>query len=136
MGNNSKRPLFLMSDYWEQYIICSLSFLRRGTDFVAPEFTDSYPPRTPPHPPGRAGGVSVVWVSVDCAKAYDSVGHATIRALLGFVAMPADMGSVVLDIMTGPVLFLGGKGVVGRALLEGEGMGAVPERLPEGPQGV
>ena len=24
-GNNSKRPLFLMSNYWEPYIICSLS---------------------------------------------------------------------------------------------------------------
>ena len=25
-GNNSKRPLFLMSNYWEPYIICSLIF--------------------------------------------------------------------------------------------------------------
>ena len=25
-GNNSKRPLFLMSNYWEPYIICSLTF--------------------------------------------------------------------------------------------------------------
>ena len=25
-GNNSKRPLFLTSNYWEPYIICSLIF--------------------------------------------------------------------------------------------------------------
>ena len=31
-GNNSKRPLFLMSNYWEPYIICSLIF-KKGHRF-------------------------------------------------------------------------------------------------------
>ena len=41
----NQRPLalFLMSNYLESYMIC---LLRNGTDFVAPEFVDSY---SPPH---------------------------------------------------------------------------------------
>ena len=52
LGNTSKRPLFLMSNSWEPDIIFR-SFLRSGTDFVAPEFVDpcSPPPYGIPPPP-------------------------------------------------------------------------------------
>ena len=54
-GNNSNRPLFLMSNFCQPRIMCSLIFrICRG--FVAPEFVHSDFPRhgIPPPPPGTS----------------------------------------------------------------------------------
>ena len=51
LGSNSKRPTFLMSNYWEPYIICSFLF-KKWHIFVASQFVDSYfPPHGIPPPP-------------------------------------------------------------------------------------
>ena len=51
--NNSKCPLFLISNFWELYITIH-TVLRTGTDFVTPEFVDSYfPPHGISPPPPR-----------------------------------------------------------------------------------
>ena len=79
-GNNSKRPRFLESNYWEPYIICSLIFLRSGTDFVAPEFVDSYfpPHRIPPPPRYEPTAFSIVAQQLPEAQS----NHATVAGRL------------------------------------------------------
>ena len=53
-GNNSKRPLFLMSNYWDPYIICSLIFKKwhRFCRARICRFIFSPTRNTPPPPPG------------------------------------------------------------------------------------
>ena len=53
-GNNSKRPLFLMSNYWEPYVICSLIFKKwhRFCRARICRFIFSPARNTPPPPPG------------------------------------------------------------------------------------
>jgi hypothetical protein len=53
-GNNSKRPLFLMSNCWEPYIICSLIFKKWHRFCSARICTFIFPPaQNPQPPPGR-----------------------------------------------------------------------------------
>ena len=51
-GNNSKRPLFLMSNYWEPHIICSLIF-KKWHRFCRARICGFIfsPARNPPPPP-------------------------------------------------------------------------------------
>ena len=58
-GNNGKRPLFLMSNYWVPHIICSLIFKkwRRFCRARICRFIFS-PTRNPPPPPGTGAGIA------------------------------------------------------------------------------
>jgi hypothetical protein len=54
-------------------------------------------------------GMADAWVGIDYSKAYDSVNHALVEALLAFIGMPEFMISICLQVMRGDVFFLVGK---------------------------
>ena len=66
-------------------------------------------------PPVR--GMGEVWVAVDYTKAYDSINHALVEALLMFIGMARFMIRVCLSVMKGGIHFLVGRQVVSEVVL-------------------
>jgi ribonuclease HI len=53
-------------------------------------------------------GMADAWLAIDYSKAYDSVNHGLMEALLCYIGMPSFMISVCLQVMCGDVFFLVG----------------------------
>lgn len=61
--------------------------------------------KTPP-------GIGEAWVAIDYSKAYDSVNHALVEALLIFIGMPLFMIGICMSVMRGGIFFLVGRRIV------------------------
>ena len=62
---------------------------------------------TPPLP-----GHGEAWIAIDYMKAFDSVNHALVEALLSLIKLPTYMINICLSVMQGDVLFLVGRRLV------------------------
>ena len=62
------------------------------------------------HPRGQQGAEA--WIAIDYSKAYDSVNHGLVEALLEFIQMPVFLVRICLAVMRGAILFLVGRRLV------------------------
>ena len=57
-------------------------------------------------------GMGEAWLAIDYSKAFDSVNHGLVEALLNFIQLPSFMVRICLSVMKGAIVFLVGRRLV------------------------